>query len=54
VGTPFRDQYGRAVREVQVNGKDVAKAMISARVARAYIGEKRDWCAILTKSSDSE
>lgn len=44
VSAPFRDQYGRAVRKVEVNGKDVAKAMITAKVAKQYIGEKRDWC----------
>jgi len=45
VSAPFSDQYGRPVRKVEVNGKDVTKAMISAGVARAYIGKKRDWCA---------
>ena len=44
VGDPFRDQYGRAVRKVEVNGKDVAKAMIAAGVAKSYIGEKRKYC----------
>ena len=44
VGDPFRDQYGRAVRTVQVDGKDVAKAMIAAGVAKSYIGEKRKYC----------
>src|SRR5262245_18978705 len=45
VSDAFRDQYGRVVRHALVNGKDVGKKMISARVARNYIGEKRDWCA---------
>ena len=54
IGTPVRDQYGRAVREVQVNGKDVGKAMIAAKVAREYLGEKRDWCAIFAERSDSD
>jgi endonuclease YncB( thermonuclease family) len=44
VGDPFRDQYGRAVGKVEVNGKDVAKAMIAAGVAKPYIGETRKWC----------
>ena len=54
VSTPFRDQYGRVVREVQVGGKDVAKAMITAKVAREYLGEKRDWCAIYSPHSESD
>lgn len=44
VSAPVRDQYGRVVRDIAVNGKDVGKAMLSARAARPYIGEKRDWC----------
>ena len=42
--SPIRDEYGRMVRNVEVNGKDVAKAMIAAGVVRSYTGEKRDWC----------
>jgi len=53
VSDPFRDQYGRVVQTVEVGGKDVAKAMISARFAREYRGEKRDWCAALAESDDS-
>lgn len=41
---PFRDPYGRSVQTVSVNGKDVAKAMIAARVVRPYTGAKHDWC----------
>ena len=44
VGDPFRDQYGRLVSSVAVNGKDVGKAMIAARVVRPFNGEKHDWC----------
>lgn len=44
VSGPIRDQYGRSVHKVDVNGKDVARAMISAGVARPYIGEKHDYC----------
>lgn len=44
VGDPFRDQYGRLVSSVAVNGKDVAKSLIAARVVRQYNGEKHDWC----------
>jgi micrococcal nuclease len=39
------DQYGRALRSVQVNGQDVGKAMTSAGMARSYDGKKRrPWC----------
>jgi endonuclease YncB( thermonuclease family) len=44
VSRPFSDAYGRVVRRVEVNGKDVAKMMISAQVARQYGGEKRNYC----------
>jgi endonuclease YncB( thermonuclease family) len=45
VGEPSRDPYGRAVRKVEVDGRDVGKAMISAGAARIAIADKRDWCA---------
>ena len=54
VGDPFRDQYGRAVRKVEVNGKDVARAMIAAGVAKSYIGEARKWCAKGAEPSDGD
>jgi micrococcal nuclease len=39
------DKYGRAVREVRINGRDVGEAMIAAGLARSYAGEKRQgWC----------
>jgi endonuclease YncB( thermonuclease family) len=39
------DQYGRELREVRVNGRDVGETMISARLARSYDGKKRqEWC----------
>jgi endonuclease YncB( thermonuclease family) len=41
---PFRDAYGRTVRNVEVDGKDVTKAMIKARAGRAYDGETRNSC----------
>ena len=44
VSDPFLDNYGRSVRSVAVNGKDVGKAMLAARVVRPYTGEKHDWC----------
>jgi endonuclease YncB( thermonuclease family) len=39
------DQYGRELREVRVNGRDVGEAMLAAGLARSYAGEKRqEWC----------
>ena len=55
VGDSFLDEYGRTVSAVEVDGKDVAKAMIAAGVARAAIPDKRDWCAIADEGrQDSE
>jgi endonuclease YncB( thermonuclease family) len=39
-----RDVYGRLLRNVSVNGRDVGEALISAGVARAYAGGQRPWC----------
>jgi endonuclease YncB( thermonuclease family) len=39
-----RDVYGRLLRNVRVNGRDVGDALISAGVARAYAGGRRPWC----------
>lgn len=40
-----RDQYGRELRLVFVNGVDVAQTMIGAGLARSYDGGKRQgWC----------
>ncbi len=44
VSSTFHDQFGRAVRKVEVDGRDVATAMISAGVAREYGGGRRSWC----------
>ena len=39
------DQYGRDLRQVFVNGVDVADSMISAGLARSYDGgKKQSWC----------
>lgn len=39
------DQYGRELRQVFVNGTDVADVMISAGLARSYDGgRKLPWC----------
>ena len=44
VGQPFNDQFGRTVRKVEVEGKDVARAMIADGAGKQSIAEKRDWC----------
>jgi endonuclease YncB( thermonuclease family) len=39
------DRYGRDLRTVQINGKDVGQAMIGAGLARNYDGKQRQgWC----------
>jgi hypothetical protein len=38
------DQYGRELRNVQVNGQDVGEAMIAAGVAREYGSGRKPWC----------
>ena len=44
VSRPFRDDYGRVVRKVQVKGEDVAEKLIDANAVRRYDGNKQDWC----------
>ena len=39
-----RDRYGRLLRNVQINGRDVGQALISAGVAREYGRGRRPWC----------
>lgn len=39
-----RDVYGRLLRNVRVNGRDVGEALIADGVARAYAGGRRPWC----------
>lgn len=40
-----RDKYGRELRQVSVNGVDVAQWMIAAGLASSYKGAKRQgWC----------
>jgi endonuclease YncB( thermonuclease family) len=39
-----RDVYGRLLRNVSVNGRDVGATLISEGVARAYAGGRRPWC----------
>jgi endonuclease YncB( thermonuclease family) len=39
-----RDSYGRLLRNVSVNGADVGEAMVSAGVAREWVGRREPWC----------
>jgi hypothetical protein len=39
-----RDKYGRLLRNVSVNGRDVGDALIASGVARPYAGGRRHWC----------
>lgn len=39
-----RDVYGRLLRNVSVNGRDVGATLISDGLARAYGGGRRSWC----------
>lgn len=40
-----RDRYGRLLRQVTVNGRDVADTLISEGLAEPYRGgQKRNWC----------
>jgi endonuclease YncB( thermonuclease family) len=39
-----RDVYGRLLRNVRVNGRDVGEALIADGVPRAYAGGRRPWC----------
>lgn len=39
-----RDRYGRLLRNVAVDGRDVGEALISAGVAREYGSGRRGWC----------
>jgi micrococcal nuclease len=45
VSRPFRDEYGRMVRNVAVKGQDVGERMINLGLARRYTGEKQKWCS---------
>ena len=39
-----RDVYGRLLRNVSVNGQDVGGTMVSAGVAREWVGRREPWC----------
>ena len=45
VSGTFRDDAGRSVRKVKVDGQDVAGTMIDASLARAPGDSSTDWCA---------
>jgi endonuclease YncB( thermonuclease family) len=45
MGPATRDKYGRELRQVSVDGVDVAQTMIAAGLASSYGGGKRQgWC----------
>jgi endonuclease YncB( thermonuclease family) len=45
MGPATRDKYGRELRQVFVDGVDVAQTMIAAGLASSYEGKKRQsWC----------
>ena len=39
-----RDRYGRLLRNVSVNGRDVGDVLIGEGLAREYAGGRRPWC----------
>ena len=39
-----RDRYGRLLRDVSVDGRDVGDTLIAEGLARPYRGRKEDWC----------
>lgn len=39
-----RDKYGRLLRNLSVNGRDVGDALIASGVARPYAGGRKPWC----------
>jgi endonuclease YncB( thermonuclease family) len=42
---PRRDQYGRDLARLMVDGRDVADTMVSEGLARRYTGgQRRPWC----------
>ena len=53
LGEPFRDETGREVRKVQVDGADVAAKMISSGAAEQLHLYKPDWCPSSGGSNDA-
>ena len=45
VSPAFRDEYGRTVRKVTANGRDVSEYMTSHSLARTFTGERQNWCS---------
>jgi endonuclease YncB( thermonuclease family) len=45
VAAPYRNPFGREVRLVKVDGRDVANRMIDAGHARRDEGQSVDWCS---------
>jgi endonuclease YncB( thermonuclease family) len=39
-----RDRYGRLLRNVKVDGRDVGDTLIVDGLARSYKGRKENWC----------
>lgn len=39
-----RDRYGRLLRNVEVNGRDVGETLVAEGIARPYAGGRRSWC----------
>jgi endonuclease YncB( thermonuclease family) len=39
------DRYGRKLRNVAVDGRDVGAVLVSEGLAREYGGGRRSWCA---------
>jgi len=39
-----RDRYGRLLRRVLVNGRDVGERLIAESHARRWDGKRRSWC----------
>jgi endonuclease YncB( thermonuclease family) len=39
-----RDVYGRLLRNVAVDGRDVGETLVSEGLARDYAGGRRPWC----------
>jgi endonuclease YncB( thermonuclease family) len=39
-----RDRYGRLLRLVRIDGRDVGEVLISEGLAQRWAGHKADWC----------
>lgn len=43
-GRRDRDRYGRQLRLVRINGRDVGEALIAEGLAQPWRGHKANWC----------